>query len=97
MSADGNWKITLNTPMGAQVVTATIVTDGDTFKGSTNGAMGEQAIEGSVSGDTLTWSSKITQPLPLTLEFAAVVSGDSMTGNVKLGAFGNASMSGQRV
>ena len=26
MSADGNWKITINTPMGAQEVTANITT-----------------------------------------------------------------------
>jgi len=31
MSADGNWKITINTPMGAQTVEASITTSGDTF------------------------------------------------------------------
>jgi len=71
MSADGNWKITINTPMGAQEV--------------------------KVDGDKLIWSSAITSPMPMTLEFEATVSGDSLSGNVKLGAFGNASMTGVRV
>ncbi len=97
MSADGNWKITINTPMGAQTVDATITTNGDTFTGTTTGRMGDQKIEGKVNGDTLTWSSNISQPMPMTLEFEATVSGDNMTGNVKLGAFGNAGLTGVRV
>ena len=60
------------------------------------GAMGEQSIEGKVSGDTLTWSTSITSPMPMTLEFNATVSGDAMSGTVKLGAFGSAPLSGVR-
>ena len=96
MSADGNWKITINSPMGAQTLDASITTSGDTFTGTAKGAMGENAIEGKVSGDNLTWSASITQPMPMTLEFSATVSGDSMSGNVKLGAFGSAPLTGVR-
>jgi len=97
MSADGKWKITINTPMGAQTVTANIQTSGDTFTGTTEGQMGSQEVSGKVNGDTLTWSANITNPMPLTLEFEAKVDGDKMTGNVKLGMFGNAPLSGERV
>jgi hypothetical protein len=96
MSADGNWKITINSPMGAQEVTAAITTSGDTFTGTTSGRMGDQTIEGKVDGDKLTWSTAITQPMPMTLEFEAIVDGDAMKGNVKLGAFGNAPLTGVR-
>jgi len=97
MSADGNWKITINTPMGAQSVNATIKTSGDTFTGTTEGQMGKQEVSGKVNGDTLTWSANITNPMPMTLEFEAKVEGDMMKGNVKLGMFGNAPLSGERV
>lgn len=97
MSADGAWKITINTPMGPQQVTATITTSGDSFTGKTEGPMGSQDITGAVAGDTLTWSADITTPMPMTLEFQAKVDGDKMTGTVKLGMFGNASLSGERV
>jgi len=97
MSADGVWKITINTPMGAQEVTATLVTSGDTFTGATKGPMGDQTISGAVDGDTLAWSAQISQPMPMTLEFDAKVDGDTMTGNVKLGPFGTAPLSGVRV
>jgi hypothetical protein len=96
MSADGNWKITINTPMGPQTVDASITTNGDTFTGETKSPMGSQEVSGKVDGNKLTWSSNITSPMPMTLEFEANVDGDKMTGNVKLGAFGNAALSGVR-
>ena len=43
-AADGNWKITINTPMGAQEVAASIATSGDTFTGKTSGRMGDADI-----------------------------------------------------
>ena len=96
MSADGNWKITINTPMGARTVDATIKTNGDTFTGTTSSEMGSQDITGNVNGDNLTWKFDITNPMPMTLEFDAKVEGDKMSGNVKLGMFGNAPLSGVR-
>lgn len=96
-AADGKWKITVNTPMGAQEVTATITTSGDTFTGATQGAMGAQQVSGKVDGDRLTWSADITSPMPMTLDFTATVTGDTMAGTVKLGMFGAAPLSGVRV
>ena len=96
-AADGNWKITINTPMGAQEVNASITTSGDTFTGKTSGRMGDSDVSGKVSGDTLTWSADVTKPMPVTLQFNVKVDGDSMAGTVKLGAFGNAPLSGVRV
>ena len=98
MSTDGAWKITINTPMGPQELTAQVATAGDTFSGTADSKMGgSQPISGKVDGDVLTWSSSITQPMPLTLDFTAKVEGDAMTGTVKLGMFGNAAMTGARV
>src|SRR5579864_3334949 len=97
MSAAGNWKITISTPMGPQEVTASITTSGDSFTGKSESPMGAQDISGKVSGDTLTWTSDITKPMPLTLEFNVKVEGDKLTGTCKLGAFGNAPVNGHRI
>jgi hypothetical protein len=96
MSADGDWTITINTPMGPQTINANIQTSGDSFTGTTKGPFGEQAISGAVAGDTLTWKANIAQPMPMILEFQAKVDGASMSGTVKLGAFGAAQLSGVR-
>ena len=97
MSADGNWKVTLSTPMGAQQLDLAITTNGSTFSGTARSAqLGEMPIGGQVEGDTLKWEAKITSPMPLTLGFSATVEGDKMTGQVSLGAFGSAPLSGVR-
>ena len=96
MSADGNWKVTINTPMGARTMDVAITTSGDSFTGKVDSEMGSQEVTGKVDGDTLTWSTDITNPMPMKLEFTAKVDGDKMTGNCKLGMFGNAALTGER-
>ena len=86
-----------NTPPACNKRPSPDTTSGDTFTGKTTGRMGDQDITGKVDGDKLIWSSAITSPMPMTLEFEATVSGDSLSGNVKLGAFGNATLNGVRV
>lgn len=97
MSFDGSWNVTMNTPMGAQQGTLTLATDGASLTGTMDGAQGSAELEeGKVDGSTATWNVAMTQPMPLTLEFTANVDGDAISGDVKLGAFGNASFSGTR-
>jgi len=97
MSADGTWNTTINTPMGAQQGTLTLTTDGASLSGVMAGAQGEMALtDGAVDGDTLTWKADMTSPMPMTLEFTATVTGDEISGSVKLGAFGDATFTGTR-
>jgi len=97
MSADGSWKCKINSPMGAQEAILTLVTDGGSLSGSMAGAQGTQEFSGGkVDGDNLEWEVQMTSPMPMTLEISATVDGDSIGGNVKLGAFGDASFEGTR-
>ncbi len=97
MSVDGSWKVTINSPMGSQDSTLTLVTDGGSLSGSMAGPQGTQEFAGgTVDGNNLTWVVDMTQPMPMKLEVSAEVNGDDISGNVKLGAFGNASFSGSR-
>ena len=96
MSADGTWKVTINSPMGVQQGTLTVQTSGASFTGSFAGQQGTQDISGKVDGDTLSWGTKLTQPFPIDLEFSVTVSGDAMDGSVKAGAFGTSPLKGVR-
>ena len=96
MSADGTWKTTVNSPMGVQQGTLTVQTSGDTFTGAMQGAQGTNDISGKVDGATLTWSTAITQPFPITLEFTVTFDGDNATGSVKAGAFGSSPLTAVR-
>jgi hypothetical protein len=97
MSADGTWTTTMNTPMGAQNGTMELKTDGGTLTGTLSGPQGSLDIEdGTVDGNSLAFKASVTSPMAMTLEFSATVDGDSISGDVKLGAFGNATFTGTR-
>lgn len=97
MSADGDWNVTINSPMGAQQAVLTLATDGGALSGKMAGAQGTQEFEGgTVDGDNLEWEVNMTQPMPIKLEIKATVEGDAISGTVKMGAFGEASFSGAR-
>jgi hypothetical protein len=96
MSADGTWKTTINSPMGVQEGNLTIKTDGGSFSGKMSSRMGDQEISGKVDGNSLSWTSQMTQPFPITLEFSVTVNGDDMEGSVKAGAFGSSPLKGVR-
>ena len=97
MAIDGDWKLVLDTPMGPQEALLSVKTTSDTaFEGMMSGASGQQTFEGAIAGETLTWQTDITSPMPLTLEFNVTVEGDTMNGSAKLGMFGTAPVTGAR-
>ncbi len=97
MAADGNWNLTVSTPMGERQATLSAKTDGKTLKGSQM-AEGNSAeiFDGTVDGNAVAWKVSITDPMPMTLEFSGTIDGDKLSGSVALGAFGSASFSGKR-
>jgi hypothetical protein len=96
MSVDGTWKTTVRSPMGVQEATLTIRSDGSNFTGQMVGRMGTQEINGKVDGEKLFWTTQMTQPFPITLEFNVTVNGDDMEGSVKAGSFGSSPLKGVR-
>lgn len=97
MSVAGTYECVTKTPMGDQKSDVTINVDGDTFTGTNVGAMGSMDMEnGKVDGNKLTWTMKMTVPMPMTLEGEATVDGDTLTGTVKAGAFGSFPINGTR-
>lgn len=97
MSVDGTWTTTMNTPMGAQNGTMELQSAGSALTGTLAGPQGSLELkDGTIDGNNLAFKASITSPMAMTLEFSAVVDGDKISGNVKLGAFGNATFTGTR-
>jgi len=99
MSVDGNWKITVQTPMGPQDSTVTLKSDGGSLSGTQVAPNGGSAEieDGKIEGDRFSWNAKITKPMPMTLEFSGSIDSDTMSGKVKFGMMGSGSFSGARV
>ena len=97
MSVSGTYDCVTKTPMGDQKSKFTIDADGDSFTGQQAGAMGSMdVVDGKVDGNQLTWKMNMTVPMPMTLDCDATIDGDTLTGNVKAGAFGTMPMTGTR-
>jgi len=96
MSADGNWNLVIHTPMGPRDLALELQTHGTTFTGKATGPMGEAQVEGKVEGERLTWTTDITSPMPLKLQFDVAFVGDAASGSVKLGMLGDAKVVGAR-
>ena len=95
--SDGTWTLTIETPIGAQESTLEAQTSGGALTGTQSSPDGSQAIQdGVVDGDEASWSVAISSPMAMTLEFKGAVDGDTMSGSVKLGMFGEAKITGVR-
>lgn len=97
MAVDGNWNLTLNTPMGERTATLNLASSGTTLTG-TQASEGDSAeiFDGTVNGDDVAWKVSITNPMPLTLEFSGKVAGDSISGEMGLGFMGSFAFTGSR-
>jgi hypothetical protein len=97
MAVDGNWNITMSTPMGDRNATLSLKSASGTLTG-TQGADGNSAeiFDGKVNGDDLFWKVSITNPMPLTLEFTGKVSGDAISGEMGIGPMGSFPFTGKR-
>lgn len=98
MSASGDWQVTVNSPMGVQKGTLTLVEDGPVLSGKVVIPQGSETFaNGKVSGRELSWKIKMSKPMPMELHFTAALDGDGISGKVKLGMFGDATFSGTRL
>jgi hypothetical protein len=97
MAVDGNWKITMSTPMGERKADLTLQSSGGTLTG-TQGADGQTGaiFDGTVNGDDVAWKISITNPMPLTLDFTGKVSGDTISGQMGIGPMGSFPFNGVR-
>ena len=97
MAVDGNWNITMSTPMGDRDATLSLKSTGGTLTG-TQSAEGNsvEIFDGTVNGDDLSWKVSITNPMPLTLEFKGTVAGDDISGEMGIGFMGNFPFTGKR-
>jgi carbon-monoxide dehydrogenase large subunit len=94
---DGAWKMVLATAMGPQEMVGHFATNGSVLTGKLESPQGSQEFEGVVDGNHLKWEMKVTKPMPLTLKYELTIDGDALTGKAKLGFFGTAKVTGERL
>lgn len=98
MSIDGNWAVSMSTPMGEQDATVAFKSEGTTLSGKVESGLANQEFsDGTTDGNTAEFSIDITKPMPVTLKFSLAADGDKLSGEVSLGMFGSAPVTGTRI
>jgi hypothetical protein len=84
MSADGTWKLSMQTPLGDRKATLTLASAGGALTGKLTGEEGNTTdiYDGKLDGNAASWKADIKSPMPLTLSFTSTVDGDKISGNV---------------
>jgi hypothetical protein len=96
-TAQGKWKVTINTPMGDRSGVLELRVDGIAVTGSLSDGEHHVAItDGKLDGNALTWQAKITKPMRLSFKFTATVEGDRITGSARH-MLGTATFAGTRL
>ncbi len=83
---DGAWKLTVKAPNGTQTSVVTLKSEGEALTGTiANDSFGVQDIEeGKYDGQVLTWKSKITKPMKLTVVYTATLDeNNNISGHIK--------------
>jgi len=97
-NAAGDWELTIAAPQGENVVNLSLKLDGAKTTGTLSSQLGTVPVEGTTTGNAVAVTAKIDAGgMQLELGFNGTVAGDAMTGNVKLGDFGEFPFTGKRV
>ncbi|WP_395391037.1 xanthine dehydrogenase family protein molybdopterin-binding subunit [Novosphingobium sp. BL-8A] len=95
---EGDWNMVLKTPMGPQAMLAHFDVSGGALSGYLSAPEGRQDFGGgTVEAGRLRFDLKVEKPMKITLKYDLEVSGDAITGKCKMGMFGSAKVTGQRV
>jgi|SRR5580698_2340446 hypothetical protein len=93
---DGKWNITIKTPMGDKSGVLELKSDGNALTGSLSDAEHHATItDGRITGNNLSWSAKITEPMRMNFKFTATVEADRISGAAKH-LLGKATFTGTR-
>jgi hypothetical protein len=98
MSADGTWKLSMQTPIGERRSTLSLKSTGSALTGKLTNDEGNSTdiFDGKADGDRVSFRAAIMNPMPLTLEFTASVEGDKISGSVNASGVGSWPFSGTR-
>jgi hypothetical protein len=96
--ASGTWVMSVETQAGSGSPTFTLVQKGDQVTGNYKGQLGEAPVTGSVKGNVITLSYKISaQGQDLEVVYTGMLDGDKITdGKVKLGTLGDGTFTGKK-
>jgi len=93
----GTWELNVESPMGSRASDAIFTQTGETLGGKMVSPRGEVPLTGTVSGDTVKFGINVNvQGQNLQIDYSGTVTGDTMSGTVVFGSFGDGKWTGKK-
>ena len=98
MSFDGNWQLTISSPMGERPASLSITETTGNIEGSLTTGMGTSPIYGYADESSVAFSASVQGPMgAVKLDFAGTITGDEVSGEMQFGSMGGGPWNGARV
>jgi hypothetical protein len=93
----GTWELNVESPMGSRTSDAIFTQTGETLGGKMVSQRGEVPLTGMVNGDSVKFGINVNvQGQSLQIDYTGTVTGDTMSGTVVFGSFGDGKWTGKR-
>jgi D-glucosaminate-6-phosphate ammonia-lyase len=93
----GTWELNVESPMGSRASDAVFTQAGETLGGKMVSARGEVPLTGTLKGDAITFGINVNvQGQNLQIDYTGTVTGDTMSGTVVFGSFGDGKWTGKK-
>ena len=93
----GTWELNVESPMGSRASDAIFTQSGETLGGKMVSPRGEVPLTGTIDGDTVKFGINVNvQGQSLQIDYSGTVTGDTMSGTVVFGSFGDGKWTGKK-
>ena len=98
MSFEGNWQLTIDSPMGERPASLSITETIGNLEGSLTTGMGTAPVSGHADEDFVAFSASVQGPMgAVKLDFTGTVTGDEVSGEMQFGSMGGGRWNGARI
>ena len=93
----GTWELNVESPMGSRASDAVFTQAGETLGGKMVSSRGEVPLTGTIKGDAVAFGINVNvQGQDLQIDYTGTVTGDTMSGTVVFGSFGDGKWTGKK-
>ena len=93
----GTWELNVESPMGSRASDAIFTQSGGTLAGKMVSPRGEVPLKGTIAGDDIKFGINVNvQGQDLQIDYTGKVTGDTMSGTVVFGSFGDGKWTGKK-
>jgi hypothetical protein len=96
VDVSGSWSVTVESEAGSGNPSFTLKQDGEKLTGKYKGAFGEADLTGTVKGDKIEFSFKVSGQVEGTITYTGTTDGKTMKGKVNLAGMGEGTFSGNK-